>query len=94
MRSDPSLVLAAIPHSGFVLGFAAEELRQRKSFVLQAVKLNGYALIGAGAEPGVTGAGQSGNKRGIYVHVPRIEVMWCFINYLVYLVKLRMVEDD
>jgi hypothetical protein len=84
MRSDPSLVLAAIPHSGFVLGFAAEELRQRKTFVLQAVKLNGYALIGAGAEPGVTGLG---NKRGIYVHVPRIEVTVVVINFLVYLVK-------
>ena len=51
MRSDPSLVLAAIPQSGFVLGFAAEELRQAKAFVLQAVKLNGYALIGTGAQP-------------------------------------------
>lgn len=40
-------MLAAIPHSGFILGFAAEELRNKKSFVLQAVKINGYALMGA-----------------------------------------------
>ena len=78
MRSDPSLVLAAIPQSGFVLGFAADELRHSKNFVLHGVKLNGYALIGAGAKAVYVGKGEVWESKGIYV-----EVMCALFTYMI-----------